>query len=243
MARHRLAAENVSYAFGEFSVLDDVSLTVGAGELVGVVGPNGSGKTTTLELLAGLRSPQAGQVRRPDVSRPVAYLPQSPSFRPGFSARETIQYYIDLSGLDADPDTYLELVGLQEAASRPVEALSGGMTRLLGIAQTLIRDPPVVVFDEPTSGLDPTMADRIFDVMENLAAEDRIVVVASHDLAALEAYANRVVFLANGTVQLDGTPDYLLEETGTETLRDAFITRLSGAVPVSVDGQNTEGAR
>lgn len=243
MARHQLAAENVSYAFGELSVLDDVSLTVGAGELVGVVGPNGSGKTTTLELLAGLRSPQAGEVHRPDVSRPVAYLPQSPSFRPGFTARETIQYYIDLSGLDADPDSYLELVGLQEAAGRPVEALSGGMTRLLGIAQTLIRDPPIVLFDEPTSGLDPTMADRIFEVMENLAAQDRILVVASHDLAALEAHANRVVFLADGTVKMDGTPDSLLEETGTDTLRDAFLTRFSAGAPGSVDSQNTEGER
>ncbi len=243
MTRQHLAAEQVSYAFGEHSVLDDVSLTIGAGELVGLAGPNGSGKTTTLELLAGLRSPQAGEIQRPDVPRPVAYLPQSPSFRPGFTARETTQYYIDLSGLEADPDTYLELVGLQDAADRPVEALSGGMTRLLGIAQTLIREPPIVLFDEPTSGLDPTMADRIFDVMEELSADDRILVVATHDLAAMEAHANRVVFLADGTVQLDGTPDRLLEATGTETLRDAFVARLSGSVPEPVDNQQPEGSR
>jgi ABC-type multidrug transport system ATPase subunit len=243
MSNRRLAVENLSHSFGELSVLDDVSLTVGSGAFVGLVGPNGSGKTTVLELLAGIRSPQNGAVLRPDVARPVAYLPQSPSFRGGFTARETIQYYIDLAGLDADPDTYLEIVGLGDAADRPVEALSGGMTRLLGIAQTLISDPPVVLFDEPTSGLDPTMADRIFEVMEDLAAQDRILVVASHDLAALESHANRVVFLADGTVQLDGTPDRLLEETGATSLREAFIARLSSTAPESIDSQKPEVGR
>jgi len=218
-----LALRDASLAFGDVTVLDGASVDLRTGAFTAVVGPNGSGKTTLLELLAGLRPLDAGTVTRPAASgRLVAYLPQTPGFRSGFSARETLGFYADLVDGDTDPDSLLAEVGLADAAQRGVDELSGGMIRLLGIAVALVGDPPVVVLDEPTSGLDPDVADHIFDVVEGLAGDGRLVVTASHDLAAIEARADRALFLSNGEFVLDGAPEQILETTGAESLRAAF---------------------
>ena len=218
-----LGATGASFAFGDVTILDGADVELRSGEFTALVGPNGSGKTTVLELLAGLRALDAGAVTRPETpGRSVAYLPQTPGFRAGFTARDTVGFYADLVDADTDPDALLARVGLEGAADRPVEALSGGMTRLLGIAQALIGDPPVVVLDEPTSGLDPDVADHVFDVIDAVADEGRLVVTASHDLAAVEERADRVLLLADGAFVLDGPPETALAATGTERLRAAF---------------------
>jgi len=228
-----VSLSDVHMGFGDVTILDDCSVSIESGELVALVGPNGSGKTTFLELLAGIRRPNAGTVSRSappsrrladdiESRRDVAYLPQSPSFRPGFTAAETLQFYASLAGTSIDPETALGRVGLASAADRRVGALSGGMTRLLGIAQALVGNPPLVVLDEPTSGLDPEMADHIFATVRDVVDEDRAVVVASHDLAGVERVADRVIVLADGAIELDGSPADLRAETGVETLRDVF---------------------
>ncbi|SEW17735.1 ABC transporter ATP-binding protein [Halobacterium jilantaiense] len=224
-----LALEDASFAFGDLTILDEESVAVERGELVALVGPNGSGKTTVLELLAGLRDPDSGTVRRPaNAARSTAYLPQSPGFRSGFTVRETLSFYAGLVGGGVDADAVLDRVGLGDAADRRVEALSGGMTRLLGLAQALVGDPPVVVLDEPTSGLDPDVSDSVFDATAALATDDRAVVVSSHDLAAVEARADRVVLVADGAIAFDGPPEDLLAETGAGTLRAAFSRAVAG---------------
>jgi len=232
-----LALEDASFAFGDLPILDGADVAVERGELVALVGPNGAGKTTILELLAGLRAPDSGTVRRPTAAaRSTAYLPQSPGFRSGFTVRETLSFYADLLGDDAvDVNGVLDRVGLGDAADRRVEALSGGMTRLLGLAQALVGDPPVVVLDEPTSGLDPDVADSVFDATAALATDDRAVVVASHDLAAVEARADRVVLVADGAIAFDGPPDGLLAETGAGTLREAFSLAVADRERAAVD--------
>jgi ABC-type multidrug transport system ATPase subunit len=219
-------ASDVSFAYGDHAILDGVSFSAGQGELIGLVGPNGSGKTTFLKLLTGLRRPDAGEITVPDADRSVAYLPQSPAFRPGFTAREIIDFYTDLANVETAPEAFLRRVGLSGAADRNVEALSGGMRRLLGLAQALIGDPPIVMLDEPTSGLDPDMSDRIFDVMVELAAADQVLLVASHDLSGIEMHASRVLFFSEGRIQLDGSPGWVREQTNTESLREAFSATL-----------------
>jgi len=237
-----LALEDASFAFGELSILDGESVAVERGELVALVGPNGAGKTTVLELLAGLRAPDSGAVRRPTgAARSTAYLPQSPAFRGAFTVRETLEFYAGLvgagggDGTDVDVEGVLDRVGLGGAADRRVDALSGGMTRLLGLAQALVGDPPVVVLDEPTSGLDPDVADGVFDATAALATDDRAVVVASHDLAAVEARADRVVLVADGSVAFDGPPADMLAETGAATLREAFSAAVADRDRAAVD--------
>jgi ABC-type multidrug transport system ATPase subunit len=222
-----LRATEVTRTFGDVTALSAVSMSVPPGDVVALIGPNGSGKTTLLRVLAGLLSPTAGTVdyEGPDAVRPLGYLPQEPTFRPGFTARETAAFYARL--VDDDPDTLLERVGLGGVADRRVEALSGGMTRLLGIAQALAGAPPVLALDEPASGLDPGMSELVFDIVDGLAAEGHAVVVTSHDLPAVERTADRVVVLDRGEVVADDTPAALRERTGGP-LHETFTSLVGG---------------
>jgi ABC-type multidrug transport system ATPase subunit len=209
-----LTAEGVTRRFGEVSALSDVTVTVPADSTTALIGPNGSGKTTLLRLLVGLDTPTSGRIEYtgPSATRRLGYLPQRPTFRPGFTARETLAFYADL--VDDDPDRLLERVGLDAVSDRRVEALSGGMTRLLGIAQALAGDPPVVALDEPASGLDPEMSRHVFEVVDSIAADGRAVVLCSHELPLVESTADRVVVLDRGTVVATDSPVALRERTG-----------------------------
>jgi ABC-type multidrug transport system ATPase subunit len=223
-----LRASDLRRSFGDVTVLDGVSLSVDPGEIVAVVGPNGSGKSTLLEVLAGVRSPDGGRVGvATETDRRVGYLPQRPAFREGFTARDTLQFYAHFLD-EADVDGTLDRVGLGGVTDRKVGSLSGGMTRLLGLGQAILGDPEVLVLDEPGSGLDPAMVERLFAVVGDLAAEGAAVVVASHNLAAVEMHADRVALLDRGRFAASGSPADLLESTGTETLVDAFLATVEG---------------
>ncbi|WP_435075819.1 ABC transporter ATP-binding protein [Halorubrum sp. HHNYT27] len=197
--------------YGGVPVLDGVSLDIEPG-VTAVVGPNGSGKSTLLGLLAGAVAPTTGTVTRAEVtgSKPVGYLPQRVPFRDGFTARETLAFYARL--VDDDPDAALERVGLGDAADRRVEALSGGMRRLLGIAQAILGEPSLVVLDEPASGLDPGMRERAFSAAACRADGDTAVVVSSHALDLVDVHADRVVILRRGRVATAGSLARLLDE-------------------------------
>jgi ABC-type multidrug transport system ATPase subunit len=163
------------------------------------------------------------------VARPIGYLQQRPAFRPGQTVREALTFYASLVGeSEAGALERLERVGLGAATDRNVEALSGGMTRLAGIAQATVGDPPLVVLDEPASGLDPRMSVRIFEVAEELAAGGAAVLLSSHDLALVERTADRVVLLDEGTVEGIGSPETIRSETKSESLLEAFETAVRG---------------
>lgn len=221
--RPLLTVENVSFSFGDHRVLDSVSMTAASDSVVCLVGPNGSGKTTLLRLLAGLLSPEEGQTEtRASSSRAVGYLAQAPSFRPQFSVRETLSFYAALVPESVDVTDTLERVGLGGVPERRVEALSGGMTRLLGIAQATIGDPSLLVLDEPSSGLDPMMTRHITEVIDTLASEGDAVVLSTHDLTAAERVADTVVVLDRGRIVAADSPTVLCRETDTETLESAM---------------------
>ena len=214
MTETYLRGTDVSRTFGDVTALAGVSIEVPAGSVVALIGPNGSGKTTLLRILSGLLAPSDGEVSYdgPDAARPLGYLPQEPTFRPGFTTRETIGFYARL--VDDDPDELLDRVGLDRVPDRRVEALSGGMTRLLGIAQAMAGDPPVLALDEPASGLDPGMSQRVFDILDRLAEDGHSVVVTSHDLPLVERSADRIVVLDRGEAVAADTPAALRERTG-----------------------------
>jgi len=224
-----LRAEDLDHSFGDVEVIDDVSVGVEAGDVTAIVGPNGSGKTTLLRLLAGLLTPTAGSVAYlgPDAEREIGYLPKRPTFRPGFTVYETIAFYEALVG--DEPGDLLEQVGLADAANRRVEALSGGMTRLLGVAQATVGDPPVIVLDEPGSGLDPGMRRRTFEVVRDLASGGTGVLLSSHDLELVERTADRVLVLDRGAVVADGSPEQLIEEYAVDSIWDVFEAAITGS--------------
>jgi len=230
-----LSTSDVTRAYGDVTALDSVTLDIPGSAVTGLIGPNGSGKTTLLELLLGVERPTLGTVEYdgPEAVRRFGYLPQRPTFRPGFTVAETAAFYAGL--VDDDPDRLLDAVGLGEVADRPVSGLSGGMTRLLGIAQALAGDPPVVVLDEPASGLDPAMSERVFAVVESIADEGRAVVLSSHALPLVERTADRLVVLESGRLRATGSPDELRERAGGP-LHETFTSLLADETAVVAGG-------
>ncbi|REA05511.1 ABC transporter ATP-binding protein [Haloferax sp. Atlit-6N] len=222
--RPAIAATDLSHAFGDVRVLDGVSLSVAPGEIVALVGPNGSGKSTLLRFLARVRAPDEGTVTigASDGRARVGYLPQQPGFRAGFSATDTLEFYAQFVDDPVDVADVLERVGLADAADRRVDALSGGMTRLLGLGRALVGDPAVVVLDEPASGLDPGMVERLFDIVSDLADAGVAVVLSSHNLGPVERTADRVVVLDGGRFVADGDPRAVVESVGAADLQTAF---------------------
>lgn len=215
--------EDVTRSFGDLTVLDGISLSFVSNEVTAIVGPNGSGKTTLLRVIAGVLDADDGRRRVPTATkRPIGYLPQDPRFRTRFSVEETLQYYADLLDADVDVEASMERVGLLDVRGRRVGQLSGGMRRLLGIAQSLLGSPPVVVLDEPTSGLDPRMREHVFDAVDDIADEETTVILSSHDLAGATR-TDYVVLLDTGTVRRSGPPEELVDAGPGESLTDAFL--------------------
>ncbi|MFB6165413.1 MAG: ABC transporter ATP-binding protein [Haloarculaceae archaeon] len=233
MTTTAVTVDDVRVTYGDLDVLRDVSLTVERGAVTCLIGPNGSGKTTLLRAIAGLEPVAAGTVNRSSTAtRSVGYLAQEPAFRPQFSVRETLSFYADLVGAaneaDPDVDAAVERAGLGGVADRRVEALSGGMTRLLGVAQATIGDPDLLVLDEPTSGLDPMMTRHVMDVVERLADGGRGLVLSTHDLLSVERVADRVILLDRGRVVATGTPADLLAEADADSIEDAMSALVEG---------------
>lgn len=235
-----VSATGLTRAFGEVAVLEDVAIDVAPGAVTALVGPNGSGKTTLLRILAGLLEPDDGTVRvRAPADRPLGYLPQEPTFRGRFTVGETVDFYADLLSSSADRDDVLERVGLDVVADRRVDALSGGMVRLLGLAVAVLGDPPLVVLDEPASGLDPKIRAHVFEAVGDLAGADTAVLLATHHLTGAEL-ADRVVVLDRGRVVADGAPEDVLATTGTDSLEDAFLQLVSEDLAVQAGTEGSE---
>jgi ABC-type multidrug transport system ATPase subunit len=214
--------DELGVAFGDVQVFSDVSLAIEGGAVTAVVGANGSGKSTLLRTLAGLLPPTEGTVRVAGANaRPVGFCPQDPRFREHFTVSETLSFYADLLDAAVDVEETLDLVGLAAVADRRVDALSGGMTRLLGIAQTVLGDPGLLVLDEPGSGLDPSLRVHIVETLRDVAATGPTVVVATHDLAGA-ANADRVLVVDDGAVAADGTPEDVIADAGADSLEGAF---------------------
>lgn len=221
-----LSTTGLTKTYEKHSVFEGVDIDITGGAMTAVIGPNGTGKTTLLKMLLGHIEPTAGSVsyNGPDVDRPMGYLPQEPAFRPQFTAAETIDFYASLVPTAVDTDALLAEVNLSDARDRRVAALSGGMRRLLAVAQAVVGDPPAVCCDEPASGLDPSMAQRVFSSLAGRAADGMAVVVTSHTLSLVETYADHVVILHDGGVAATGSPAGLCERFDAADLWDVYAT-------------------
>ena len=221
-----LSTTGLTKRYGNHRVFEAVDIDIAPGAMTAVIGPNGTGKTTLLKTLLGHIDPTAGSVsyNGPDVDRPMGYLPQEPAFRPQFTAAETIDFYASLVPAAVDTDALLAEVNLSDARDRRVSALSGGMRRLLAVAQAVVGDPPIVCCDEPASGLDPSMAQRVFGSLAGRAADGMAVVVTSHTLSLVEAYADHVVLLHEGGVAAARSPAALCERFDATDLWDVYAT-------------------
>jgi ABC-2 type transport system ATP-binding protein len=206
--------------YGRQVAVEEVSLTVGRGEVVGLLGPNGAGKTTVIKMLLGLVRPDAGEVMllgRPasDVSarRAVGYLPELFRYQPWLSAAEVLRLHVRLAGVpvpDEDQRECLDLVGLGARIDDRVGDFSKGMQQRLGLAVALVARPEFVVLDEPTSALDPLGRVDVRDIVLSLRERGVAVLLNSHLIGEVERVCDRVVILDSGRVAASGTLAELL---------------------------------
>jgi len=216
--------------------VDNLDLQIKHNEVYGLLGPNGSGKTTTMKILLSLLHPSKGAAqilggssRDPKISERVGYLPEESYLYKYLTARETLDFYGRLFGLSrkvrkARIEDLLEMVGLTSMANRQVGTYSKGMARRIGLAQALINDPEVLILDEPTSGMDPIGTRQMKDMIIQFAKRGKTVLLCSHLLADVEDVCDRIGILYGGRMQKEGTVDTLLQKTDQRQIVTSAIS-------------------
>ena len=226
--------------------LKDLNLTVHSGEIFGYLGPNGSGKTTTIKLLLGLIFPTSGRIEilgRKDIGsaairRKIGYLPEGAYYPDFLRGEEVLDFYGQLYGLRGKDlgsriDKVLEIVGMTHARRRLVRGYSKGMRQRIGMAQALLSDPDILILDEPTTGLDPIARKEIRDILADLRDQGKTLLISSHELLEVELISDRVGILSEGVLQISGTIDELLTNRDVlihvETTAAATLEKLTNA--------------
>jgi ABC-2 type transport system ATP-binding protein len=251
-----LAVRALAKRYGSVEALRGVDLEVAEGELVGLLGPNGAGKSTLTKIACGLVRPSSGHAEvggapagSLEARRRLGYLAELFRFPGWTSADELLLLHQRLSGSaggDAERTELLELVGLREARTRRVEAMSKGMQQRLGIAQALVGSPQVLLLDEPTSALDPVGRRVVRTLLEELRQRGVSVLLNSHLLSEIELVCDRVVILLGGRVVAAGTPAELAKPRGIEIVTDRGRRVVAGGrddVPRVVDELVRDGER
>jgi ABC-2 type transport system ATP-binding protein len=220
-----ISVQNLRKSYGSTVAVGGVSFEVEQGEFFGILGPNGAGKTTTLEMLEGLREPDDGQLTvlgMPPWPRNPALLPrigvqlQSTSFFERLTAREQIRTFASLYGVSAPrADEMLSVVGLDEQAETRAEQLSGGQAQRLSIACALVHDPELVFMDEPTGALDPQARRNLWDLLRQISADGRTVVLTTHHMDEAETLCDRVAIMDHGEILQLGPPAALVRGLDT----------------------------
>lgn len=216
--------------------VDNLNLQVRENEVFGLLGPNGSGKTTTIKMLLGLLHPTKGKAlvlggdsTDPKINSRIGFLPEESYLYRYLNARETLDFYGRLFGLAPKVrkmriETLLEMVGLKAVANRPVGTFSKGMARRIGLAQALINDPDLLILDEPTTGLDPIGTRQIKDLILQLVKRGKAVLLCSHLLADVEDVCDRIAVLYSGKIQAEGNVKELLQQTDKQQITTGPIS-------------------
>lgn len=237
---------SLTKSFGAKKAVRGLSLRVEAGEVMGFLGPNGSGKTTTIRLLMGLLRPTSGRAsilgrdchsEAVALKREVGYLPDEPFLYPYLSGLEILELVAGLHGFERDEARrraagLAERLGLGQAAGAYSVTYSLGMKKRLALAMALIHQPRVLIMDEPTNGLDPKGAREMRATIAELAAEGRTIFLSTHLLDAAEKLCHRVAIIRDGTLQAVGTPAELrghFQATAETTLEELFLRVTEGA--------------
>jgi ABC-2 type transport system ATP-binding protein len=234
-----IETEGLSKRFGDTLAVSELSLQVAAGEVMGFLGPNGSGKTTTIRLLMGLLRPSAGRAAilgrdchadAVALKRDVGYLPDEPFLYPYLSGVETLELVAGLHGFAPAEGrrraaAIAERLGLRDSMRAYTVTYSMGMKKRLALALALIHDPRVLILDEPTNGLDPAGARQMRETITELAAGGRTIFLSTHLLDAAERLCHRVAIIQRGKLQAVGTPDELRAryQAPDSSLEDLFL--------------------
>jgi ABC-2 type transport system ATP-binding protein len=222
-----IETQDLTKYYGPNLAIDRLSFQVAAGEIVGFLGPNGAGKTTTLKILAGYLSPTAGMARingcdvagdSLKVRTSLGYLPENVSLYPDLTATQFLQFAARAKGVEAKQEKneiqrVTEACGLEEVRQTLVAALSKGFRQRLGLAQALLKAPPLLILDEPTIGLDPSQIVEIRTLIKNLEGS-HTVMLSSHILPEVSQLCHRVIIINKGQIVASDTPENLSRQLG-----------------------------
>jgi len=223
MSELRIEARSLSKHYGNLRAVDQLTFEVGAGEVLGFLGPNGAGKSTTMKMLTGFLAPTAGTavINGHDIindsleaRRSIGYLPEG---APGYGEM-TVRKFLEFiarargfSGRDAlhKAGAAIERLNLDTVPEQPIETLSKGFKRRVGLAQAILHDPQVLLLDEPTDGLDPNQKHEVRHLIRDMSSE-KIIVISTHVLEEVHALCNRAMIISDGRLLVDDTPDGLI---------------------------------
>ena len=261
-----IRAEHLSKRYGSHYALDDVSFSIGEGEIVGLLGANGAGKSTTMNILTGYLAATDGQVlvdgknildEPVAVKKRIGYLPEQPPLYPDMTVYEYLSYVYELKGCDFPREAHLseilEVVKITDVKNKLICQLSKGYKQRVGIASALVGDPPVLIFDEPTVGLDPKQIIEVRNLLRTLGKK-HTVILSTHILPEVQAVCERIIVINRGRIVADerteelarrvaGDSRYRVTVTGG-TLRDVSVAlrEKCGARKVeSLPGRDGEG--
>jgi len=232
----RVEIKNLRKNFGPLTAVDDISFQVSQGEVLGFLGPNGAGKSTTMKMITGFLTPTAGTVtvagydivQKPlEVKQRLGYLPEGAPAYPDMTSTNYLDFVAQIRGFRGKKkrqriaDTVTR-VNLENVLHQPIDTLSKGFKRRVGLAQAILHDPEVLILDEPTDGLDPNQKHEVRTLIKNMATE-KVIILSTHILEEVHAVCTRAIIIADGKIVADGTPaelevfklDILAEEEST----------------------------
>ncbi len=218
-----ISIDRLSKRFGPIKAVNEVSFSVERGEVLGFLGPNGAGKSTTMKMLTGFLPPDAGQAlvcgynvaTHPiEAKKRIGYMPEGAPAYLDMTPRAFLGFIADIRGFSgaerrARIDRAADATNIRDVMEQPIDTLSRGYKRRVGLAQALLHDPEVLVLDEPTDGLDPNQKFEVRELIKQMAPH-KAIVISTHILEEVEAICSRAVIIAHGRVVADGTPDSLI---------------------------------
>lgn len=221
-----IRVEKLTKEFDGFRAVDQLDLVVSPGEVLGFLGPNGAGKSTTMKMLTGFLEPSSGSISIFDIDvlqnpkaaqQLIGYLPEGAPAYQEMTVRAFLNFIADIRGLQGDLkhqrlQTVIQQVELAAVLDKPIETLSKGFARRVGLAQAIVHDPQVLILDEPTDGLDPNQKHQVRELIKGLA-KDKIVIISTHILEEVSAVCTRAVIISQGKLLLDGEPQSLERES------------------------------
>jgi ABC-2 type transport system ATP-binding protein len=236
-----VSIRNLSKNFGDFTAVDDVSFSIGQGEIVGMLGPNGAGKTTTIHMILGMVTPSAGEIEifgmpfkehREEILQLMNFTSPYVAFPFRLTVMENLRIFAKIYGVIEPRKKIAELLALfdiERLADKPIARLSSGENTRVGLCKALMNDPRLLLLDEPTAYLDPEVAWKVKDVLLEMQRENGMTVLyTSHNMAEVEKMCNRIVFLHRGHVIAAGTPievtrAILADEREQPALEEVFL--------------------
>jgi ABC-2 type transport system ATP-binding protein len=223
-----IVLDNITKSFNGFTAVDSLSLSVPKGSIYGFIGPNGSGKTTTIRMIMNIFYPDSGDIqvfgenRHRSHSDRIGYLPEERGLYKKMKIRELLQFYGELKvgrSVAKDIDHWLERMDLSEWANKKVDTLSKGMSQKVQFITTVISKPDLIILDEPFSGLDPVNTDTLLQAMLELQKNGATIIFSTHDMATAEKVCDYIFMIHKGKKVLDGTLAEIQDKYGNDTLR------------------------